>query len=336
MECYPHIHSRRGFEEDSWLRYAGQAAGRSIFLRLFLCYNGSLQEGESAMIGRITMRNGVVSGLEGVSFSLDDPDVFYGYGCYEVLKLRGGRVYFPEFHADRLIESIRILGIEHSFTKEDVVHAISELVMNNGLSDCNIKILVIGHETRAADWYVFATPALYPPENAPEKGVSCLLYHGERQYPRVKSLSLLLSTKAYRTARSFDCYDALLINAHGQITEGSRTNVFFCDSGSTDLSSPVIYTPPEHQVLSGITRMTVLEALREAGWKCRERELELSAVLDGSVSLMISSTSTRLVPVGSVIDRGIENSDTPGLVKIPRSAILDNAAALYASWLATH
>ncbi len=288
------------------------------------------------MIGRITIRNGVVSGLEEVSFSLDDPDIFYGYGCYEVLKLRGGRVYFPEFHAERLVESIRILGIEYSFTKEDVVLAINELVMNNGLSDCNIKILVVGHEKRAADWYVFATPALYPPEDAPEKGVTCLLYHGERQFPRAKSLSLLLSTIAYRTARSFDCYDALLINALGQITEGSRTNIFFCDSMSTDLSRPVIYTPPDHQVLSGITRMTVLETLKDAGWRYEERELDLSAVLDGFVSLMISSTSTRLVPVGSVIDRGKENSGLPGLVEIPRSVILDKAASLYASWLATH
>ena len=53
---------------------------------------------------------------------------------------------------------------------------------------------------------------------------------------------MLQSYLAYRKAKEADCYDALLINMEGCITEGTRTN-FFC------IKEKTITTPPESEIL---------------------------------------------------------------------------------------
>jgi hypothetical protein len=86
-----------------------------------------------------------------------------------------------------------------------------------------------------------------------------------------------------------------------------------------------------------------MQALEEAGWECREAPLALDAVREGRCALMVSSTSTRLVPVCSLtfadgnegcspaIDRG-----TPGTmetIRLPILPELKEAADLYGQWL---
>ena len=204
-------------------------------------------------------------------FSLDDVDVTYGYGCYETLKVRDGLLYFPEFHIERLLNSAAILGITHTCDARKIREGLGLLVCSHGEGDYNIKILLIGHDDRPADWFAIPLAALHPPVGSEENGVPCLVFHGERHFPQAKSLSMLLSTVAYRKASSLGCYDALLVNRRNEITEGTRTNVFFAY-----VSEPrAILTPCSRDVLSGITRKTFMQALAEAGWECREAPLDL-------------------------------------------------------------
>jgi branched-subunit amino acid aminotransferase/4-amino-4-deoxychorismate lyase len=115
------------------------------------------------------MRNGKIEGPEALSFSLADNDVCYGYGCYETLKVRGGLLYLPEFHAERLIASAEILGIRHETDATSIVRGLGELVAARGEVDCNVKVMLIGHDDRPADWYAFALPAIYPPSDSAER-----------------------------------------------------------------------------------------------------------------------------------------------------------------------
>lgn len=270
------------------------------------------------------IRNGELADDGAAVFSLDDTDATYGYGCYETLKVRGGVLHFPEFHAERLIESARILGIAVDFTEAVVIDALERLVLANGLEDNNVKILVIGRDGRFADWFAFSLPPIYPPAGSELDGVACLAFSGERHFPQAKSLSMLLSTVAYKTASSLDCYDALLVNHRGEITEGTRTNVFYAFTGDPD----VLYTPPARDVLTGITRRTFMSMCEEAGKKIRERPLPLAEVESLAVGLLVSSTSTRLVPVSALRYAG--RSDT---ISIPLVSGLVEAAAHYALWL---
>lgn len=275
------------------------------------------------------MRNGKIEGPEALLFSLADNDVCYGYGCYETLKVRGGLLYLPEFHAERLIASAEILGIRHETDATSIVRGLGELVAARGEVDCNVKVMLIGHDDRPADWYAFALPAIYPPSDSAERGVRCLAFRGERHFPRAKSLSMLLSTVAFRRASSLGCYDALLVNRREELTEGTRTNLFFADARAPGRA----FTPPEADVLSGITRKTCLQALADAGFPCEERALALSDIRSGHIGVLVSSTSTGLVPVRELIGPENEKGEPYRLPFLPE---LSRVVDIYSRWLESY
>jgi branched-chain amino acid aminotransferase len=274
------------------------------------------------MIGDSVIVNGRLEKPSSAMVSLDDTDATYGYGCYETLKIRSGVLYFPEFHEARLIRSAATLGIENGLEPGDVVSALELLQRSNAVRECNIKIMLIGRDGRNADWYAFMLPPVVPPASAYTDGVSCLLFRGERHFPQAKSLSMLLSTIAYRAAGVRGCYDALLVDGGGHITEGTRTNVFYVLPGE----GGVVYTPPVSEVLEGITRKTLIEALAEADIMTIERPLLAGEALAGAASLMVTSTSSRVIPVRALQGSGQEVYTGP-----VRSGVHEQATELLVS-----
>lgn len=291
------------------------------------------------MLGTWFWKDGDLHRAEDAAAPLDDADLTQGYGCYEVLKLRSGLAYFPEFHEERLIRSLDLLGIGHALKPGFLKAAIAALAEANGLSDANVKVIVIGRAEAPAECSVLCLPPIYPPADAPLRGVACLLFMGQRQFPRAKSLSLLLSTVAYRAAAARSCYEALLVDAHGRITEGTRMNIFYAEAAAGQGDG--IYTPPAAQVLEGITRRTIMEAMAVAGRPVRERPLGLDEALSGRYAIMVSSTSNRALPVSSLL--GPLDPEIQGLAaelgapfKLPHSALLDEAVKIYDEYLAAY
>ncbi len=268
-------------------------------------------------LGTYAIRNGGLTSLGALSLGLDDTDITYGYGCYETLKVRSGKLYFPEFHEERFLSSAAILGIRHSLRPGELVGALGRLVEAAGQGDCNVKVMMIGRDGRDADWYAFLLPPVIPPADSYAEGVPCLLFRGERHFPAAKSLSMLLSTVAYRAAGRAGCYDALLVDGAGRITEGTRTNVFYSLAGEPE----AVYTPPASRVLSGITRRTVMAALAEAGLRVEERDLPVEEAVDGRASLAVTSTSSKVIRVRRLLG---EPSGVPG----PRGEPLPRPTAL--------
>jgi branched-chain amino acid aminotransferase len=263
------------------------------------------------MLGAYFCHNGALKAADKALCSLDDIELTHGFGCYETLKLRGGLVYFPEFHEERLLRSLAILGIEHALAPGMLVAALEALARANGLREANLKALAIGRQDRPADWYILALPPVAPSADAYEKGVDCLLYRGERQFPQAKSLSLLLSTIAYRGALAEGCYDALLINGRGELSEGTRMNLFYAEAGAAAHSPGPLYTPPAKDVLEGITRRTLMAALATDGLPVIERPLREEEALSGRFGLMVSSTSNKALPVRRLLRPGSAPFELP-------------------------
>ncbi len=289
------------------------------------------------MIGTSILVNGQLAAPSAALFSLDDTDATYGYGCYETLKVRAGLLYFPAFHEERLLRSAAILGISHELEPGTVTVGLDLLVRDNRIDACNVKVMLIGRQGRPADWYAFLLPPLIPPASAYSEGVHCLLFRGERHFPQAKSLSMLLSTIAYRRALSLDAYDALLVNGRGMITEGTRTNLFYVRPGEADR----VYTPPLADVLDGITRRTLITALAAAGVVTEERPLAVQEALGGAFSLLVTSTSSRIIPVRSLqgpvaeaapVDPGVTIAPIP-VVALPLPAQTGRLRAIYDAYL---
>ncbi|MGD9941401.1 MAG: aminotransferase class IV [Clostridia bacterium] len=277
------------------------------------------------MIGSSVIRNGTLVSASSAMIPADDPDAFHGYGCYEVLRRRSGILFFPEFHEERLLRSAAILGIQHAIQPGNLVQALHRLVEENGVAECTVKVLLFGRDGRDADWFAFLLPPLYPPDDSSTAGVKCTLFHGERPFPAAKSLGVLVSTLAFRQAKARACWDALLVNRRGEITEGTRTNLCYIDcTGRPDAFT--VLTPPAADALEGITRRTLLAALSSAGISSAERPLTIQDALSGRFCLMLTSTSTGVVPIHSLQDALSNGHELP---TTPAFGIVRNAYLKY-------
>lgn len=245
------------------------------------------------MTGEYFSVNGELRPVAEAVLRLDDVWVVYGYGVYETLKVRNGVLYFPERHAERLLHSARIVELDHPWDEAFVLRALQELVRANRTIDANIKVLLYGGSTREdARLYVLQLAPLFPDRKLYRNGASAILFEGERWKPQAKSLNMLMSAQAYRLAMQAGAYDALLVNRHGQITEGTRTNFWYTDGRR-------IFTPPADQVLEGVTQMTVLECLKELGMEVVRRPISRDELTSWS-GYFLTSTSSKVMPLGRI------------------------------------
>ncbi|MBI2612594.1 aminotransferase class IV family protein [Candidatus Kaiserbacteria bacterium] len=246
-------------------------------------------------------KNGKILPIGEAAIPLSNIEYQYGFGVYENIRVNDGIPYFLDDHVERLLESARIIGIAHSFSEASVRKSVTDLVKKNGAGTparpndghsgrYNLKVLLIGGKEPAL--YIVCLNPLFPDKKLYTEGADFVTYEYERPFPHAKTLNMLQSYLAYKEAYEADCYDALLINGKGCITEGTRTN-FFCIQGRTLVSAP------ESEILLGVTRKAVLKMAKENGYTLEERELRFSDVIH-SDGAFVTSTSSKIIPVRSI------------------------------------
>ena len=138
------------------------------------------------------------------------------------------------------------------------------------------------------------------PDSYYTEGVDCTLYEGERFLPNYKTSNLLLSYLALEDAESKGAFEALFVNRHGYITEGTRSN-FYALKGNK------LYTAPDSDVLLGVTRIGVMEAAKEMGIQVVYEPIYVKDVYSFD-SLFISSTSMKAMSVRSINGKSVSRS----------------------------
>lgn len=238
-------------------------------------------------------RNGEILPAGLAAVGLDNVAYSYGYGVYETIRVSKSKANFLDQHAERLMESARIIGLEHGFTNDQVANFVEDLVAKNKIEACNIKVLLVGGRTaRDATLYVICLNPLFPDRKLYRTGVHTICYNYEREFPHAKSLNMLSSYLAYRDASKAGAYDALLISKKGNILEGTRTNFFA-------LKDKTIYSPPSDQILLGVTRDNVLKVATKAGFTVVEQDLPLKEIQTYD-SIFLTSTSTKIMPIKTI------------------------------------
>ena len=166
-------------------------------------------------------------------------------------------------------------------------------------------------------------------------GVDAMLYHGERQFPQAKSLSMLLSTLALDEARKHGCWDAILIDRQGELLEGSRSSLYWFDDGQ-------IFSPEPAKILAGLTRQHFIRALEAGGVKVQQGRLMLEDMLQNPRPLVLSSTSIAIQPVKRILSsRGWSTPSVPARpssrgqwITLPEEPRIREFAGWYRAYLA--
>ncbi len=92
---------------------------------------------------------------------------------------------------------------------------------------------------------------------------------------------------------------ALLLDEHGNLAEGSSSNVFVVHGNE-------IYTPREQMVLPGITRATVMKLARDLGYTVVEKDLDLRDTYLAD-EVFLTSTSLCACGVSQINGRAVRN-----------------------------
>lgn len=246
-------------------------------------------------------RNGKILPIEDAQVSLASIEYAYGFGVYESIRVSNGIVYFLEDHIERLMESARIIALEHAFSAEDVSQDIAALLEKNAAETCNVKILLIGPSTSLrtggrtsedAELNILCLNPLFPDKKLYRDGVKTITYTYERPFPHAKTLNMLQSYLAYREAKEAGAYDALLIDGQGRITEGTRTN-FFCIKGKT------LFSPDENDILLGVTRKAVLKVAAQNGYEVVQKDIYPKDLGEYN-GVFLTSTSSKILPIKTI------------------------------------
>ena len=248
--------------------------------RVYLIFNysqiplGEVREKVRGMIG--AFKAAVTLG------SLDMPSV------YEVVRVTDGKPVFLEEHYRRLEKSLAAMGRVPEFSCEELRECIAGLVSESGIKDHNIKIEadVEGFSR------LYLSPTHYPEPELYETGVKTDLFRGERRSPNIKMMDRQLREATDEAIKDGGLYEVLLVDRNGQITEGSRSNVFFIKDGE-------VFTAPAEKVLLGVTRSKIIEIIRSMGVTLHEEAVSAGDI--GSFdAAFISGTSPKVLPIATV------------------------------------
>lgn len=249
---------------------------------------------------QIFSQNGVILPIEDAHVSLLNIEYSYGYGVYETLKVRNKKLYFIEYHIERLEHSAKTLEISLPFSNQTIQTFLVDFVSQLQTDSCNIKIVLIGGLEPVL--YMFASAPLFPEKKLYTQGASMITYVYERPFPTAKTLNMLPSYIAYKKAKEHGCYDALLIDKQGILLEGTRTN--FCT-----VKEKTIFRAPYERVLEGVTFLTLSTVAKREGFAIVEKEIPIGDITnyDGA---FITSTSTKIMPIRQIDTTTLQIPDT--------------------------
>jgi len=207
--------------------------------------------------------------------------IFEGIRCYDTPN--GSAIFRLPEHVDRFFKSARLYSMKMQFSKKVISDAIVKTVQAGGLKESYIRPLA---------YYGYGTMGLTPTTNKVDVSIACWEWKmGESKagkfsgakckvssWTKIDSRSQPMQAKAAsnyanaalaRMEALENGYDeAIMLNSHGKVAEGSAENIFI-------IKDDVIQTPPlSAGGLEGITRDSIIQIIEENGGFVIERDLE--------------------------------------------------------------
>lgn len=234
--------------------------------------------------------------------------VFEGIRAYEAV---GGTAIFRLTpHIARLHRSAKAYRIPLDWSGPDLVAACKRVMADNGLESGYIRPLVfyglgsIGLNPAASRVHTVIAAwrwGTYLGEEGVEKGIRARV----SSWRRISSTSFVPSAKgtgqylnsimAKQEAAATGYEEAIMLNADGNVSEGSGENIFVVRDG-------VVTTPPiASGILDGITRHSVMTLLAENGQAIREATITRGD-LYGADEIFLTGTAAEVTPIREVDD----------------------------------
>lgn len=182
-----------------------------------------------------------------------------GFGLFETMRsYRDKIIYFNE-HLSRIRESSKLLGIRFPYPAARLKEAIRKTVLLNKIKDARVRLTLLKKDS-GTDALVTVKKYNPYPSRKYAQGFSVqisILRQNEAFLAQIKSTNRILYELSYQQARDAGFDEALLLNNRGNITEASRSNIFFVKEQT--LCTPVLSSG----CLDGITRSVIFDLAKK-------------------------------------------------------------------------
>lgn len=267
--------------------------------------------------------NGEFLPLEDVRVPATDRAFLFGDGVYEVMRVYGGEPFLWDGHWTRLHRSCR--EIKLACDLEEVKTRVRETLRRSRVQDGMIY-LQLSRMSTSRD-HAFPNPPLpanqliycrsYPTppgEKEREEGGRAVLRQDFRWHRRdIKSLNLLGNCMVKDEAKQLGCYEAILYEPDGNVTECTSSNVFIVARGR------LLTAPEGPHLLSGITRAHVLQIAQAKGVECREVFFQREVLLKAE-EVFVTSTTCEVLPIVEVDGKEIGNGAVGPVTRLLQAA----------------
>lgn len=250
--------------------------------------------------------------------SVFDRGILYGDGFFEGIRIYNGKIFMEQSHIDRFFDSAKYTNILLGYSKEDISEIMHTLIDMNGIKDGYIRLVATRGEYNLG---------LTPPDSSLVKptliciasniklyddkyylnGVSVIISSFMRMSPSMfdvqcKSLNYMSNILARMEANSKGAQEAIFVNNNGVVTECTGDNIFI-------IKDNIVYTPPSHTgILNGVTRLLVINLLKEAGYEVHEREFTRYNLYTAD-ECFLTGTAAEVIGVVDIDNRTIGNGE---------------------------
>ena len=227
---------------------------------------------------------------------------------YEVIRVIEGIPIFLEDHLDRLFESARLTVMNHLPDAVSLAAMIKNFITTQKKATGNIKLSFSFNDLSIAPkGEITFIPHSYPSQEEYSNGVKVGLLYADRPIPNAKIQNTDIRERANQAISANEVFEVLLIDSEGNVTEGSRSNVFFIKNGT-------LFSSPGDKILRGITWIKVLQICTTAGIQVIESAIPANKI-DQYEAAFLTGTSPKLLPISS-IDNLVYNTDHPLLTRL--------------------
>lgn len=232
----------------------------------------------------------------------------YAGAVYEGVRSYNGKAFLSYEHAQRLIRSAKAMGLDFSFTAEEIVEIIKQLLAKNDIQDSYIRPLVwrgaeeikIYHKNLTTNFMVAALPSKRQYKNDIRLNVSkWRKAHPDSIDPQAKSSAhYATSVLVQKEANELGFDDSLQMDHDGNIAECTISNLFFAKGDK-------IYTPFAKNYLNGLTRQFIIKMATEMGYIVQEKAIKLEELGEYDTCFM-TGTAVEIAGIELIDNAGTE------------------------------
>ena len=255
--------------------------------------------------------NGEIAETEEIRISPFDRGFLWGDGIYEVTPCFGGNLYRLQEHIDRLYRSLSYVRIDPGLSPSEMILETERLLSENHNRLGNDAMYRLGHwVTRGLDDPSMSTGAAGPAtvmmffrlvdtsviaRNNVE-GIKLSVSSVRRNPPECIETRAKVTSKMNQILAELDAASRnalpLMLDLNGNVAENSVANFFIIREGT-------IWTPPDRNILEGVTRKVVFELCDRLSIPLIERNFTMFDVAQAD-EYFITSSAICATPVSEV------------------------------------